>query len=494
MNAETFADWQRRQGHRVYRSQSSYWHEAGPRVLQAFPYHWQITPSEEEICNLMQEHGVLALRYSAPFESQQGMVSYHIVLHSPYTLEGLRSQARNGVKRGLKRFKTEQISFERLATEGWTLQQDTLDRQCRLKSMCQKEWECICRSAEGLPGFEAWAAVMDGELAAALIICRIDDVFNVPYALSHRKYLGNYVNNALFFATSREMLGRVGVREIFFTVQSLDAPPSVDDFKFRMGLMPKAVRQCVYFHPRLQLFVTPGLHHLTELMLQMDRSHPLLAKAEGMLRFNLAGKKSSVEQEWPECLATKREELLASLESRGSMDNVEGCQLPCLPKMAYGTVKVDPMPFFVRVKRSLAVPWNYHVKRWLKSLYYVRFEKKRGVQTVSNEDISPSLKNGDRVRVRSCEKIQATLNPFKELKGCAFLPEMWQYCGTEQRVLQVMERFLDERDYKVKKVKGLALLENVICRGTPVFGRCDRCCHFFWREEWLERVEDFAST
>lgn len=46
-----------------------------------------------------------------------------------------------------------------------------------------------------------------------------------------------------------------------------------------------------------------------------------------------------------------------------------------------------------------------------------------------------------------------------------------------------MEHFLDERDYKVKKVKGIVLLEGVIYQGTPVFGRCDRSCFLFWREE-----------
>jgi hypothetical protein len=176
------------------------------------------------------------------------------------------------------------------------------------------------------------------------------------------------------------------------------------------------------------------------------------------------------------------------------MENFEGCQLPCLPKVALGLAEAEPKPLFVRIKRSLAIPWNYHVKRWFKSLYYAGIEKNRATQSLSSETVSPGLRNGDRVRVRSREEIRATLNPFKELKGCAFLPEMWQFCGTEQRILQIMERFLDERDYKVKRVKGLVLLENVICRGTPVFGRCDRCCHFFWREEWLERVGDFAST
>ena len=112
------------------------------------------------------------------------MVSYHIVLHPPYSLNGLKTQTRNGVKRGLEQFQVEQISFERLATDGWVLQYDTLARQDRLRSMNQGEWQRLCRSAEGLPGFEAWAATAGGELAAALIVCRIEDVFDVPYAMS----------------------------------------------------------------------------------------------------------------------------------------------------------------------------------------------------------------------------------------------------------------------------------------------------------------------
>jgi hypothetical protein len=94
----------------------------------------------------------------------------------------------------------------------------------------------------------------------------------------------------------------------------------------------------------------------------------------------------------------------------------------------------------------------------------------------------------DWVRVRSREEIQAMLDPFKETRGCAFLEDMYKYCGTKQRVLKSMERFLDERDYQVKKVRGVILLENVICNGTPAFGKCDRCCFLFWREEWLEKI------
>ncbi len=305
MNEEIFAEWMRRQGHRVFHTASSYWYDAGPRVLQAFPYHWLITPDEQEIRDLMLGHGIVALRYSTPLDFQNGMVSYHVTLRKPYELEMLRSQARNGVRRGLDHFKVQQISFERLATEGWVLQQDTLARQDRLRSMTQKEWERICRSAADLPGFEAWAAISNDELAGAVIICRIADVFNVPYAMSHSRFLADHVNNAVFFSVSREILGRDGVSEIFFTVQSLDAPANVDEFKFRMGFEPRAVRQRVDFHPFLDPFATPTIHTLTRKLLQRDPSNPQLAKAEGMLRFHVEGKRRIVEQAWPECLTTQ---------------------------------------------------------------------------------------------------------------------------------------------------------------------------------------------
>ncbi|NJC98094.1 MAG: hypothetical protein C3F07_16030 [Anaerolineales bacterium] len=167
------------------------------------------------------------------------------------------------------------------------------------------------------------------------------------------------------------------------------------------------------------------------------------------------------------------------------MDNLDGCQIPGLPRMAEGRAAMEPQPLFRRLKRSLAVPWNYYVKRGLKYIYHASTKMREKVDTVRSQ---VEFSAGELVKVRSWDEIQSTLDPFKELKGCAFLPDMKQYCGTTQRVLQVMERFLDERDYKVKKVHGIVLLENVICRGTPAFGRCDRNCHLFWRAEWLEKV------
>jgi len=171
------------------------------------------------------------------------------------------------------------------------------------------------------------------------------------------------------------------------------------------------------------------------------------------------------------------------------MQKMNECQIPCLAEIAVGKAEFGPQPLSHRLKRVLAKPWNYYVKRKLKKI--LSFSSQGEVKNVNKPAMSiPALKAGDLVRVLPAKEIESTLDRWKELKGCAFLENMWQYCGTTHRVLQSMERFLDERDYKVKKCRGIVLLDGVICHGTPVFGRCDRCCHLFWREEWLERIDE----
>lgn len=303
MNIDNFSIWLRRQGHTVYHTESSYWYNAGPATLQAFPFSWLIQPSDSELRKLMLTKGIMSLRYSTPLEALEGKASYHIELTRPYTLDMLKSQARNGVKKGQACFQVEKIPFTRLADEGWQLQQDTLERQDRLGSMKEETWRRICLAADGLPGFEAWAAIADGEVAGALFTARIDDVFFVPYALSRTKYLREHVNNVLFFHTCSNILSNPEVSKIFFTVQSLDAPESVDEFKLRMSLTAKPVRQRVVLHPLLTpLATTPGYDLIKRLNMRYPASNTI-AKAEGMLRFHRLGKQPINEQVWPECVA-----------------------------------------------------------------------------------------------------------------------------------------------------------------------------------------------
>ena len=100
---------------------------------------------------------------------------------------------------------------------------------------------------------------------------------------------------------------------IFYGLHSLDAPESVDEFKFRMSLTAKPVRQRVVFSPLLMPVCNSAGYAITERLLHRYPDNPMLAKAEGMLRFYLEEKRPADRQDWPECLTDRREELTQSL-------------------------------------------------------------------------------------------------------------------------------------------------------------------------------------
>jgi hypothetical protein len=136
-----------------------------------------------------------------------------------------------------------------------------------------------------------------------------------------------------------------------------------------------------------------------------------------------------------------------------------------------------------RLKRIIKRRLNY-LRNWFSEVAAIR-----GVASTPRVNAATTgLRTGDQVRVRSREEIQSTLNRWNRLKQTTFTEEMWPYCGTTQHILKRVDRFLDERDYRMKKCRGIVLLEGVICEGTKDYGRCDRSCYFFWREEWLEKI------
>ena len=314
MNAEVFAEWLRRQGYRVLRTPSSYWYEAGSRVFQAFPYHWLVEPSERELRELLVKNNAIALRYSAPLTSTQGKVSYHVVCQDPaYDLPSLSRQARQNVRRGLEYATIEPIPMARLASEGWRLRRDSLERQGRTGAESEEWWRRLCGSAEDLPGFEAWGAIHDGELVASFLAFTCDNHFTLPHEQSSSAHLKHRANNAIFFAVTQAAFKRPGISEVFFCLHSLDASESVDEFKFRMGFTRKPVRQRVVFHPLLVPCLNGVSHALIRRVLTRRPDNATLAKAEGMVRFYLEGKRPPSGQELPECLIERGSEWIEAI-------------------------------------------------------------------------------------------------------------------------------------------------------------------------------------
>jgi hypothetical protein len=172
------------------------------------------------------------------------------------------------------------------------------------------------------------------------------------------------------------------------------------------------------------------------------------------------------------------------------------CQVPHLQVISEGRAKMPPESALLRAKvfvlRHFPPAWERALKR-ITNKWMNRAAVLSGGETKPNIDLATlapaqPFQPGDWVKVRSLEEIQATLNHWNQVKGCGFMPEMAAYCGTVQRVLKPMTRFVDERNLTVKKASGIVLLDRVMCQGTAGFGHCDRSCFFFWREEWLEKI------
>jgi len=152
--------------------------------------------------------------------------------------------------------------------------------------------------------------------------------------------------------------------------------------------------------------------------------------------------------------------------------------------------------FYMLAKRpGIGVP-----ARWL----YDRFQALRGgipfprrTGRIPAGDQTPrddlDLRPGDLVRVKRYEEILATLDTIGFNRGLAFDAELVPYCGNTYRVRTRVEKFINESTGKMQHLKTPAvILEGVYCRshysGQRIF--CPRSVYSWWREIWLERVDD----
>jgi hypothetical protein len=286
MNAEVFTEWFRRQGHKVLQTESSYWVNFGPGVYQAFPYHYLINPSDKEIADLFKKAKVIGLRYSAPLESNQGSKSYHAILNQKnYDISILDHRTRQNIRRGIKNCRIEQIPLSRLAEEGLILIKDTVVRQNRNPNSREENWNRLCASAHDLPGFEAWGALVGNLLTGFLLTFQMEDWCYMLYQYCLSEFLPARINNALCYIVTKNFIDRPDIKSILYSLQSLDAPSTVDEFKFRMGYIAKPVRQRIVLHPRLQIVMNGTFSKLIGLLKRCLPGNSLVAKTEGMLRF-----------------------------------------------------------------------------------------------------------------------------------------------------------------------------------------------------------------
>jgi hypothetical protein len=105
----------------------------------------------------------------------------------------------------------------------------------------------------------------------------------------------------------------------------------------------------------------------------------------------------------------------------------------------------------------------------------------------------PTLRAGQLVRVRSKGEIAPTIAKSGRNRGLWFDREMLPYCGHTTRVKRRVERFIDDKTGRMIELSSDAyILDGVVCNGYLSDGRwfCPRAIYPWWREAWLEHVDD----
>ena len=103
-----------------------------------------------------------------------------------------------------------------------------------------------------------------------------------------------------------------------------------------------------------------------------------------------------------------------------------------------------------------------------------------------------SLRPGERVRVKSKQEIESTLDVTGKNRGLYFDVEMSPYCGRVVTVRNSVTKIIDESTGEVRTMREpCVMLEGVVCKSE--YSGCRRMCPreipSYWREIWLERVD-----
>lgn len=100
-----------------------------------------------------------------------------------------------------------------------------------------------------------------------------------------------------------------------------------------------------------------------------------------------------------------------------------------------------------------------------------------------------NLQPGDTVRVKPVDAIVKTLDTKNSNRGLSFNIEMVKYCGRTFKVLQRVQKIINEKTGKMMRLPNdCIILDGVTC-DAQYHKFCPRSIYPYWREIWLERVD-----
>jgi len=164
-----------------------------------------------------------------------------------------------------------------------------------------------------------------------------------------------------------------------------------------------------------------------------------------------------------------------------------------LGRMASGFIYMGYKWLAVRVRGGRLLRALYDASAGMRGGF--KYPRKRGVIPAGTPTpaVKLDVRPGDLVRVKSYEQILATCDTRNKNRGLKFDAEMVPFCGGTYRVLSRVTKILDEKTGKMLRMKNpCIILDGVACQARYSECRlfCPRGIYAYWREAWLERVEE----
>jgi hypothetical protein len=216
-----------------------------------FPLQVYIDPSEEELQGVFRHvNSAVVLRYATQ-AAGVGAESYHWTLRPPYDVSKLDAKTRYNIRLGIKKTNIRQVSFRELRERGIEALTDTYRRHGGAGSVSGLD-----PILDDCPAYEGWAAFIEDELAAYVVVLMMDDWADLIITNSTNRHLKFRPVNALLYRVSENLFARESVQRIH---NGLEAGPRAKDtleqFKARMGFVQEPVRQAVSLRPPLPLMI-----------------------------------------------------------------------------------------------------------------------------------------------------------------------------------------------------------------------------------------------
>ena len=283
MTEGQFAEFFLRQGQKVIETRTCFWYSHRPFLFMSLPYYRAVSPSQGELARVLLGGPAAALRFPTEAGKSRRQVGILVCSDKNYDFSSLHHKQRAPTRQGLKYCKVEQVDFTYLGRHGHRLNEETFRRQGRdVNSITETQWQRLCQVASEIPGFEAWGAFKDGNLAAFSVLALVGDWVLFQHGSSATAYLKYNPNNALTFVVTKWKLADPLVSSLCYGAES-PVTPGLDAYKLRMGYRRQVFAERIVYNPLLRAGLSLGGRKIIDWMARKYPQKVMLRRAALLL-------------------------------------------------------------------------------------------------------------------------------------------------------------------------------------------------------------------